>query len=76
MGYNESLFDYFVSTLLQKTKEFYICGKYEIVNHTNYGVKINIFIDIPGVNDKKDRVYKLKTCYMVFSNGKIKMNNQ
>lgn len=74
MGYHNGEYDAFVNVLLQKTKEAYFYGKYLIQNISRYGCKINIFVDIPGANEKEGKTYKLKTNYMVFPNGKIKMN--
>ena len=74
MGYYEKDNEIFVDRLLQKTKEAYFYGQYYIINHTNFGCKINLNIDIPGNNEKKDKTYKLTTNYMIFPNGKLKMN--
>ena len=74
MGYHKNDYDSFVKELLQKTKEAYFYGNYYIINHTNYGCKINLNIDIPGVNEKLGQIYKIKTNYMIFPNGKLKMN--
>ncbi|MBQ8451753.1 MAG: hypothetical protein IJ538_03140 [Clostridia bacterium] len=64
----------FVNTLLHKTQEAYFYGNYIIVNHTKYGCKINLQVDIPGVNEKSGKIYKVKTNYMIFPNGKLKCN--
>ena len=74
MGYNEDDYRNFVNILLLKTKEAYFYGKYYIENITKYGCKINLLIDIPGKNDKQGKEYKITTNYMIFSNGKLKMN--
>ena len=74
MGYHKDQYMSFVEVLLQKTKEAYCYGKYVIQNITKYGCKINVLIDIPGVNEKQGKTYKVKTNYMVFPNGRIKMN--
>ncbi len=74
MGYEESNFNEFVEILKQKTKEAYFYGNYYNVNHTKHGYKINLNIEIPGKNEKIGKVYKVKTNYMIFTNGKIKMN--
>ena len=64
----------FINTLLHKTKEAYFYGNYTIVNHTKYGCKINLQVDIPGVNEKTGKVYKVTTNFMIFPNGKLKCN--
>ena len=62
-----------METLLNKTKEAYVSGKYYKESLSKYGFKINIKIDMPGFNSKKDKIYKIETNYMVFPNGKIKI---
>ena len=57
-----------------KTISVYKDGNYAIVNHTKYGCKINLQVDIPGVNEKTGKVYKVTTNYMIFPNGKLKCN--
>lgn len=74
MGYYENDYRKFVEILLETTKKAYFDGNYNIVNHTKYGCKINLNINIPGINDKSGKVYKIKTNYMIFPNGKLKMN--
>jgi len=74
MGYYEQDSNLFIQTLIQKSKEAYFLGNYYIVNHTKYGCKINLNIDIPGINEKNTKIYKIKTNYMIFPNGKLKMN--
>ena len=74
MGYHEKDNELFIQTLLRKTKEAYFYGNYYIVNHTKYGCKINLNIDIPVINEKNSKEYKIKTNYMVFPNRKLKMN--
>lgn len=64
----------FVDTLLHKTQEAYFYGNYIIVNHTKYGCKVNLEVDIPGINEKSGKIYKVKTNYMIFPNGKLKCN--
>ena len=60
--------------MLTKTREAYFYGNYYIQSLTNYGCKINLQIDIPGINEKSGKVYKIETNYMIFPEGKIKMN--
>ena len=72
MGYHDIL--EFYNLLLQKTKQAYFYGNYYIENHTNYGCKINLKVDIPGINEKNGKVYKLESNYMIFPNGKLKCN--
>lgn len=74
MGYYENDYDLFVKILLQKTKEAYFYGNYYKESLSKYGFKINLKIEIPGENEKKGKVYKIETNYMIFSNKKLKMN--
>ena len=58
----------------QKTKEAYFYGNYIKQDLTKYGFKINLNIDIPGYNEKKGKIYKITSNYMIFPNLKLKMN--
>ena len=74
MGYQEKDFEKFVEILFNKTKEAYVSGNYYKEDLSKYGIKINIKIDMSGFNNKKNKIYKIETNYMVFPNGKLKMN--
>ena len=74
MGYGKDFYDKFVDVLLQKVKEAYFYGNYYFENLSHYGFKANMKVDLPGANEKKGRVYKLESNYMIFPNGKLKMN--
>lgn len=41
---------------------------------TKYGFKINLNVHIPGCNEKKGKVYKITSNFMIFPNCKLKMN--
>lgn len=74
MGYHENDYNTFLNVLLDKTKQAYFYGKYYVENITKYGCKINLMIDIPGANEKLGKTYKIESNYMIFPNGKLKMN--
>lgn len=57
-GYKESDVDFFIDTIAQLVRRSYSLGKYEIEKHTKYGVSINVFIDLPGINEKSGKFYK------------------
>ncbi len=40
----------------------------------NFGFKININISFPGKNLKSNKIYNLKSCFMIFPNYKLKTN--
>ena len=63
-----------VPVILEETKKSFLSGNYQVVEHSKYGFKINVFISIPGINEKAGKIYKVKSCYMVFPNGKLKCN--
>lgn len=73
-GYKESDIDFFIDTIAQLVRRSYSLGKYEIEKHTKYGVSINVFIDLPGINEKRGRFYKTWSCFMVFPDGRLKLN--
>jgi len=55
-------------------KEAYVEGNYKIKEHSKYGVRITIFYDFPGKNEKQGRKYKIKSGWAIFPNGKLKAN--
>lgn len=73
-GYHESDAEYFVNLIQSLVKVAYVKGNYEIEKHTKYGFAINVFISIPGKNEKHGRCYDVWSCYTVFPNGKLKLN--
>jgi len=72
MGYFD--INEFVETLKVLTKEAYCKGNYKIIDHSKFGVKINLNVDIPGKGEKSGRIYRIKTCYMIFPEGRLKCN--
>lgn len=73
-GYKDEDKEDFINTVLCLTYESYSLGYYENIGHNKQGFKINIFISLPGKHEKKEHTYKVKTCWMIFPNGKLKCN--
>lgn len=71
MGYNTDL--KFINILKPLIKQAYYCGQYEIINHSKYGTKINLLLDLPN-GQNKNKKYKIKSNFMIFPNGKLKCN--
>ena len=72
LGYKD--FNQFLEIVYKKIKEAYCIGDYIIINHSKYGIKINLFITVPGNGEKQNRNYNLKSAFMIFPNGKLKCN--
>ncbi len=64
----------FLDVLYDLIKKAYCAGNYEIINHDKHGVKINLFISIPGKGLKENKTYNIKSAFMIFPNGKLKCN--
>lgn len=64
----------FLDYLKNKVIENYCLGQYVIFRIDNHGVAINIFVDIEGRGEKANKIYRVKSGWMVFSNGKLKCN--
>jgi len=64
----------FLSDLCDLIKEAYCNGNYKIIDHTNYGTKINLFLEIKGKGVKEGKTYNIKSAFMIFPNGKLKCN--
>ena len=73
-GYEFEDRDKFVENFITATRKAYSNGNYQILEHTNKGVNISIFIEMPGIKSKDGRYYKRVTSFMVFPNGKLKNN--
>lgn len=74
LGYSIEDKETFIKILFEKTKESFRNGNYYNENHTKYGFKININIEIPGGKLKENEIFKLTTNYMIFPNGRLKLN--
>ncbi len=72
MGYepNEKFLDY----LKKKIVESYCLGKYKIRNIDKFGVRITLYVDIEGYGIKSNHIYRLKSGFSIFSNGRLKCN--
>ena len=66
--------DIFTSVIDYCIRQAYYYGNYSIQQHSHFGVKICLYIDLPGVNEKEGKQYNLKSSWMVFPNGKLKCN--
>ncbi|MDE6869295.1 MAG: hypothetical protein K2J75_01065 [Clostridia bacterium] len=64
----------FLEYLKKKVVESYCLGQYEIRDITQYGVAINVFVNIEGRGENFGKIYTAKFAWMVFSNGKLKCN--
>lgn len=74
LGYRDEDKEDFIKMIKELVKESFVKGNYEIEKHTKYGVAINVFITIPGKNEKFGRFYYTWSCYTIFPNGKLKLN--
>ena len=72
MGYEPN--ENFISRLKETIKQSYFYGQYTIQTHTNFGIKIKLNLDIPGEGEKRGKIYKLVSSFMVFPYGKIKIS--
>ena len=64
----------FLVYLKNKIIESYCLERYVILRIDNHGVAINVFVDIEGRGEKVNKTYRVKSGWMVFSNGKLKCN--
>ena len=74
MGYNINDIEEVEYLLKSLSYIEYSRGNYESILHNKYGWKVNIPIDFPGKREKEGRVYRIKSCYMIFPYGKLKCN--
>ena len=74
MGYTHNYKKLILQNIYDASKTAYSQGNYTLKNHDRYGYKVTLNIDFPGGNNKKFQIYKLKSSYIIFPNGKIKNN--
>lgn len=72
-GYKNSDKNEFVQALNNLVLKQYRYGNYEKEKHTKFGYQINVRVSIPGKNEKLGKIYSLKSAYMVFPNGKLRL---
>ena len=72
-GYENKDKDKFISNIISLTKQAYRYGNYKMEKHTEAGFQINLSITINGINEKKNKNYELKTCYIIFPHGKLRL---
>ena len=72
-GYKNSDKNEFIQILHDLVLKQYRYGNYEKEKHTRFGYQINVPISIPGKNEKLGKFYNLKSAYMVFPNGKLRL---
>lgn len=71
-GYKDADKDEFINLIKILSKQSYSYGNYEKEKHTKAGFQINIFITIPGKNEKLGNSYKIKSCYIIFPNKQLR----
>lgn len=74
MGYREKEFNEAMEILQKIVKQAYASGSYNFRVHDEKGYRIGFVIDFPGKNEDAGKVYKLKTGWTIFPNGKLKNN--
>lgn len=72
-GYKNKDKQIFIETMKDLAKKAYRYGYYQKEKHKKYGFQINLFVSIPGANDKKGKFYDVKTSYIIFPNGKLRL---
>ncbi len=55
-------------------KKAYLYGNYKIQIINKYGVKIRLYLDLPGGNEKSYKTYQIISAFMIFPNGTLKCN--
>ena len=74
MGYKESEKEKFYTTFENCVKQAFSEGKYYKRVHDRYGFRINIQVEMPGVNEKIDKIFRFNAGFTIFPNGKLKIN--
>ena len=67
---NEEFLEYLKNLVVKN----YCAGDYFIYGHNEHGVAINVIVEIEGKGEHFGKKYRVKTGWMVFTNGKLKNN--
>lgn len=73
-GYTDDDREEFIKNFSDIVKAAYAKGNYTLFEHVNAGFKINVFVDVPGKGVKEGRIYKFKSGWVIFPDGKLKAN--
>lgn len=72
LGYDNN--DEFLKVIYKLIKQAYCDGDYKVKNHDKHGVKIDLYLTLPGAGIKSGKTYPVKSGFMIFPNGKLKCN--
>ena len=72
LGYKNSNKDEFIKHFKEIVKDSYRRGNYELEKHLKTGYQINLFVELKGQREKKERTYKLKSAFIVFPQGTLR----
>ena len=72
LGYDNN--DDFLKVIYKLIKQAYCDGDYKVKNHDKHGVKIDLYLTLPGAGSKLGRSYPVKSAFKIFPNGKLKCN--
>ena len=74
MGYTENDKEEILNLVVEHARKSFASGDYKIREIDRFGVAITLFYNFPGKNEFANKVYRVKTGWMIFPNGKIKAN--
>lgn len=74
IGYKENEQEKFYEVFESCVKNAFVRGNYYKRAHDKYGFRINIQVEMAGVNEKRGKTFKFNAGFTIFPNGKLKMN--
>ena len=74
LGYTSNDYLKVIETTKNLVQEEYIKGNYSFKAHDEMGYRIGFVLNFPGINEDIGKIYKIKTGWSVFPNGKLKCN--
>lgn len=75
MGYTENdSKDEILNLVYEHARKSFSLGDYKIKIIDRFGVAITLFYDFPGRNQYANKIYRVKTEWIIFPDGKIKAN--
>ena len=63
-----------LNLIYENSRKSFSEGNYKIKTITRFGVAITLYYNFPGQNQYNNKIYKVKSGWTIFPNGKIKAN--
>lgn len=74
MGYTKADSEYLANLYMEQANAKYLSGDYTLGKLDEYGQRINIEIELPGIGAYEDKISYINSGWMINSDGTISLN--